>query len=274
MVKQGKYENTIEVTLTEKNTPILFKKKLEELMEQKAFDSETKAKKWIENTPIVLCLVYHKHSGLYAVEDEAVDSTFSPYDSVVPTDTINEDPDPKFIELCQPIMNNTQYTPEELYDWQVFPDEDTLVLYMQSKGYSQEQYTIQYYEERDIEDYVLIDEYGNSIQSAETEEDLDDAYNELVGLVGNDRIEIEPTKLYATEEALYGMGSNEQYTAIAVSKDEVDFDNGQSEILELLQDVDDYKLLIDAVKKAQSENHKTTEEDIKALAEFKKKFSE
>lgn len=92
MIKQGKYENTVEVTLTKKDTPLLFKRKLEELMEQNAFDSEEEAKKWIESTPVVLCLAYQKHSGLFAVEDTAVDCTVSPYDGVTETDTIVEDP--------------------------------------------------------------------------------------------------------------------------------------------------------------------------------------
>ena len=281
MVKQGKYENTIEVVLTEKETPILFKKKLEELMEQNAFNSEKEAKKWIENTPIVLCLVYHKHSGMFAVEDDAVDFTTSPYDPNITTYSLNEDPDYEPKVYYQPERYGDDGTniesgglPFGLYSFQAFPSREVCEDWLRNNGYDPGDFAIHEYEDDDIEGVIIIDEDGNSIQSAETEEDLDDAYNELVELVGNDRIEIEPTKLYATDEALYGIGSNERYTAIAVSKDEVNFDNGQSKILELLQDVDDYKLLIDAVKKAQSENHKTTEEDIKALAELKKMLSE
>ena len=281
MVKQGKYENTIEVVLTEKETPILFKKKLEELMEQNAFNSEKEAKKWIENTPIVLCLVYHKHSGMFAVEDDAVDFTTSPYDPNITTYSLNEDPayEPKVYyqpEWYGDDGTNIEYggLPDGLYSFQAFPSREVCEDWLRNNGYDPGDFAIHEYEDDDIEEVTIIDEDGNTIQSAETEKDLDDVYNELVELVGNDRIEIEPTKLYTTEEALYGMGSNERYVAIAVSKDEVDFDNGESEILELLQDVDDYKLLIDAVKKAQSENYKTTEEDIKALAELKKKFSE
>lgn len=37
MIKQGKYENTVEVALTKEETPLLFKKKVDELMEQGAF---------------------------------------------------------------------------------------------------------------------------------------------------------------------------------------------------------------------------------------------
>ena len=92
MVQQGLYENTIEVTLTEKTTPLLFKRKLEELMEQKAFDTEEEAKQWIESTPIVLCLIYQKHSGMFAVEDDAVDATTSPYDGTTHCENLVEDP--------------------------------------------------------------------------------------------------------------------------------------------------------------------------------------
>ena len=91
MKVQALNENVIEVTLTESGTPILFKKKLEELMEQGAFNTEEEAKAWIEDTPIVLCLIYQKHSGLFAVEDEAVDCTVSPYDGQTNNETLVED---------------------------------------------------------------------------------------------------------------------------------------------------------------------------------------
>ena len=93
MIKHGKYENTVEVTLTKKGTPLLFNKKVDELMEQRAFPSRKKAEKWLESTPIVLCLVYQKDSGLYAVEDDALDSTVSPYDAKTPSEKLNLDPD-------------------------------------------------------------------------------------------------------------------------------------------------------------------------------------
>lgn len=93
MIKQGKYENTVEVTLTKKGTPLLFKEKVDELMKQGAFPSRKKAEAWLESTPIVLCLVYQKDSGLYAVEDTALDCTVSPYDAKTPSEKLNLDPD-------------------------------------------------------------------------------------------------------------------------------------------------------------------------------------
>lgn len=92
MVKLGKYENTVEVTLTKEGTPLLFKEKVDELMEQGAFPSRKEAEEWLETTPIVLCLVYQKHSGLYAVEDTALDITVSPYDAKTPSEKLNRDP--------------------------------------------------------------------------------------------------------------------------------------------------------------------------------------
>ena len=94
--KLGKYENTIEIRLSEEKTPLLFKKKLEELMEQKVFDSEEEAKALIKSTPIVLCLIYQKHSGLFAVEDTAVDCTVSPYDGKTENLDLVEDPNEIF----------------------------------------------------------------------------------------------------------------------------------------------------------------------------------
>ena len=74
-------EEIIEVLLTRRTFPIAFQNKLNELMEQGAFDNEEDATKWIESTPIVLEIMYEKHSGLFAVESEAIESggIISPY---------------------------------------------------------------------------------------------------------------------------------------------------------------------------------------------------
>ena len=71
---------TIEVRLDRNKTPISFKNKVDELMEQGAFDTREEAEKWVEETPIILEMLYEKHSGLFAVESEAIDSGLvSPY---------------------------------------------------------------------------------------------------------------------------------------------------------------------------------------------------
>lgn len=74
-------EETIGVLLTRRTFPIAFQNKLNELMEQGAFDNEEDATKWIESNPIVLEIMYEKHSGLFAVESEAIESggIVSPY---------------------------------------------------------------------------------------------------------------------------------------------------------------------------------------------------
>ena len=74
-------EETISVLLTRRTFPIAFQNKLNELMEQGAFDNEEDATKWIESNPIVLEIMYEKHSGLFAVESEAIESgeIISPY---------------------------------------------------------------------------------------------------------------------------------------------------------------------------------------------------
>jgi hypothetical protein len=74
-------EETIEVLLTRRTFPIAFQNKLNELMEQGAFDNEEDATKWIESTPIVLEIMYEKDCGLFAVESEAIESggIVSPY---------------------------------------------------------------------------------------------------------------------------------------------------------------------------------------------------
>ena len=74
-------EETIGVLLTRKTFPIAFQNKLNELMEQGAFDNEEDATKWIESTPIVLEIMYEEDNGLFAVESEAIecDTLVSPY---------------------------------------------------------------------------------------------------------------------------------------------------------------------------------------------------
>ena len=71
------------IILDENKYPIAHQMKLEELMEQGAFESVEAAKEWINTTPIELELYYEKHSGLFAVEAEAVEaiphSLCSPY---------------------------------------------------------------------------------------------------------------------------------------------------------------------------------------------------
>lgn len=71
---------TIEVTLNRHTNPISFKNKVEELMEEGAFETREEAEKWVETTPIVLELMYEKNNGLFAVESEAIGGdVFSPY---------------------------------------------------------------------------------------------------------------------------------------------------------------------------------------------------
>jgi hypothetical protein len=74
-------EETIGVLLTRRTFPIAFQNKLNELMEQGAFDNEEEATRWIESNPIILEIMYEKDNGLFAVESEAIESNnlMSPY---------------------------------------------------------------------------------------------------------------------------------------------------------------------------------------------------
>ena len=74
---------TVEVRLTPEKYPIAYQNKLDELMEQGAFDTKEEAEKWIRESTFVLELYYQKHHGLFAVESDALESAFetmsSPY---------------------------------------------------------------------------------------------------------------------------------------------------------------------------------------------------
>lgn len=74
-------EEVIEVRLSREKTPIAFQNKLNELMEQGAFETEEEAIYWIESNPFLLELMYEKDAGLFAVESEAIEgfSLVSPY---------------------------------------------------------------------------------------------------------------------------------------------------------------------------------------------------
>lgn len=74
-------EEVIEVRLTPYNYPIAFKNKVDELLEQGAFNTKEDAEKWVMETTFVLELIYEKHQGLFAVESEALENTtcYSPY---------------------------------------------------------------------------------------------------------------------------------------------------------------------------------------------------
>lgn len=88
-------EETISVLLTRRTFPIAFQNKLNELMEQGAFDSEEEATRWIESNPIILEIMYEKHSGLFAVDSEAIESGIivSPYSGEEIEDNFLEDDD-------------------------------------------------------------------------------------------------------------------------------------------------------------------------------------
>lgn len=75
------FEEVIEVLLTPTKFPIAFKNKVDELMEQGAFKTREDAEQWVQTTPICMEILYEKHSGLFAVESEGLESggLVSPY---------------------------------------------------------------------------------------------------------------------------------------------------------------------------------------------------
>ena len=75
------HEEAIEIRLSREKTPKAFKEKLEELMEEGAFNTEKEAIEWIEKTPFVMEIYYERGSGLFLVESEALENgdIVSPY---------------------------------------------------------------------------------------------------------------------------------------------------------------------------------------------------
>ena len=75
------HEEVIEIRLSREKTPKAFKEKLEELMEEGAFNTEKEAIEWIEKTTFVMEIYYERGSGLFLVESEALENgdIVSPY---------------------------------------------------------------------------------------------------------------------------------------------------------------------------------------------------
>lgn len=67
-------EEVIHITLSRSQFPLARQEKLNELMEQGAFNSKEEAERWIDQTPICLELYYEKEQGLFGVESEALDN--------------------------------------------------------------------------------------------------------------------------------------------------------------------------------------------------------
>lgn len=72
-------EECIDIYLTPEKFPIAFKNKVDELLEQGCFETREEAEADVRRYPIQLDLVYEKHSGLFAVESEALELCTSPY---------------------------------------------------------------------------------------------------------------------------------------------------------------------------------------------------
>lgn len=81
MAQPAGEEEVIDVRLSVAAYPKAYNTKVEELVEEGAFPTETEARSWLRQTPITLELIYEKGHGLFAVESEAVESggIVSPY---------------------------------------------------------------------------------------------------------------------------------------------------------------------------------------------------
>ena len=215
MIKQGKYENTVEVILTKKGTPLLFKEKVDELMKQGAFPSRKKAEEWLETTPIVLCLVYQKDSGLYAVEDTAMDCTVSPYDAKTPSEKLNRDPDTERTitssELCARLLS-------------IGKDAETAILSLMSAHCVQSLNVGEYYREFDITNYSFydVDKHGfGMVLSLDGIAVSDNKINlTFVNKNGDESFSKDWDELYSDEEKYYVFNMIEEIFGLIVDENE------------------------------------------------------
>lgn len=75
----------IVITLTKEKTPIAYKNKIEELVEEGAYTSIEEAEKDNPSFEIDCEIYYHKEFGVFAVESDAVESNtiYSPYNGEI-----------------------------------------------------------------------------------------------------------------------------------------------------------------------------------------------
>lgn len=115
-IKMNNADNyeSINIILSRNNTPIAYQNKLDELMDLKAFDTQSEAEKWLSETPIELELYYENGYGLFGVEAEAVESMEiqSPYSGAPileedEIDQFNDDDKPQYSnEFIQNALND------------------------------------------------------------------------------------------------------------------------------------------------------------------------
>lgn len=81
-INEAGSEEIITLFLKESKHPIVYKAKLDELIDSGLSDEE--ARDFISTTPFVMEMYYSPSNGLYLVESEAVDvvSIWNPYDGV------------------------------------------------------------------------------------------------------------------------------------------------------------------------------------------------
>ena len=80
-INPAKKAEYISVKLSKERTPIAYQKKLDELIEQGAFETVDEAEAWLNGADFDLELYYQKECGLFAVDPEAVacSTCYSPY---------------------------------------------------------------------------------------------------------------------------------------------------------------------------------------------------
>lgn len=81
-INDSEHYEAIIIKITKDKYPIIFNNKVEELVNQKAFNSREEAEKYVEGLEIELELYYEKEHGLFGVESDAVENgcdIISPY---------------------------------------------------------------------------------------------------------------------------------------------------------------------------------------------------
>lgn len=136
-IKMNNADNyeSINIILSREKTPIAYQNKLDELIDCKAFYTQSEAEKWLSETPIELELYYENGYGLFGVEAEAVESSEiqSPY-SGAPIldedefDQFNDDDKPQYSnDYIQNALNddminsiiNCANNPKEIQEYKI-----------------------------------------------------------------------------------------------------------------------------------------------------------
>lgn len=160
----------------------------------------------------------------------------------------------------QPELIATKDIPQEIASFMVFPTKEDCKTFMDKAGYLEGEYEILTYQDDDIEEPTFLNGDGEDISAVETEDELDDAYLQLLKRVkghhigacnGHEPIRISPTMIYENLAELYGVSGPgaDKYLKVIFLTEEYAICEGDFDIpYDKISDVESFEALLRAIE--------------------------